>query len=114
MKNVINKTAHPVIVLLDNGEKNLYKSMGSLRLSTSTKIDGSLDDGTPITTTKFGQLTEIPLVIENTIYIVSSIVCNAHKTRDDFYIPDQIVRNETGKILGCRSLTQNPFLMDGD
>ena len=110
MKNVINLTPHPVIILLDNGEINNYESQGSLRLSTSTIKTDVLNDGTPISITKFGDLVDIPQINEDTMYIVSSIICNANRDRADFFMPDQIVRNETGKILGCRSLTQNPFL----
>lgn len=110
IKNVINLTPHPVIILLDKGEINNYESQGSLRLSTSTiKID-NLDDRTPISITKFGDLVDAPQVNNDTMYIVSSIICNANRDRADFFIPDQIVRNENGKIIGCRSLTQNPFL----
>lgn len=58
----------------------------------------------PITQTKFGEVEGLPEKKHKTIYIVSSLVAQACKDRNDVFIPDDIVRNEEGKIIGCRSL----------
>ena len=106
---IINLTQHPITVILEDGT-NIYETEGTLRLSTDIANVKELQDGTPITEMKFGKLIMEPPIIEGTIYIVSSIVCNANRNRDDFYIPTQLVRTEDGKrVLGCRSLSRNPF-----
>ena len=106
--NIVNLTPHVVCVRLADGQINEYLSEGVLRVSSVTKIIDTLEDSTPLTYTKFGDLLDPPQESEGIIYIVSSIVCFVYKDRSDFYIPNQIVRNN-GMIIGCRSLKQNPY-----
>lgn len=58
----------------------------------------------PITQTKFGEVEGLPEKEYKTIYIVSSLVAQACKDRTDVFIPDDTVRDNEGKIIGCRSL----------
>lgn len=55
----------------------------------------------------FGEVTGLPVEIENTYYIVSALVAQACKDeRSDLLVPDDIVRNDKGQIIGCRSLAK--------
>ena len=83
-----------------------------MRLSQTTEQVGSVvvnGISVPLTKTKFGQAEGLPEQKKDTIYIVSSIVCQAYPDRQDFFIPDQTVRGSEGRIVGCRSLSRNPF-----
>jgi len=64
----------------------------------------------PLSKTRFEQAEGLPVQIEGTYYIVSSILCQAYTDRNDFLIVNETVRNERGEIVGCKSLAINPFL----
>lgn len=113
-----NLTPHGVRIINKDGKVAItFPSEGSLRLS-STRVREStltLSDGVeiPITKTSFGGIDSLPPKEEGTIYIVSSLVCQACPDRPDFYIPDDTIRDENGVIIGCRSLSRNPWYVGG-
>ena len=69
------------------------------RLTTKTVTIGEID-GIPMTTTEYGEVEGLPDPADDTIYIVSSLVAG----RDDVFIPNESVRDGSGRIIGCRSL----------
>ena len=85
-----------------------FPSEGSIRLSSQTKKVGNLN-GIPLSKTVFGEAQGLPEQKKGTYYIVSSLVCQAYPDRKDFLIVNETVRNEKGQIVGCRSLSVNPF-----
>jgi len=135
-KKIKNLTPHAVNLVGEDGKVlATFPSEGLIRLSQKSEVVGYLaldkegavmlplkdlplkegfedSDGVkyiPITETSFGQAEGLPEEREDTIYIVSSLVCQAYPDRRDFYIPDQTVRDSEGRIVGCRSLSRNPF-----
>ncbi len=58
----------------------------------------------PLTKTRFGEVEGLPEPKEGVIYIVSNIVAQAVPHRDDVFFPDDLVRDENGKVIGCRAL----------
>jgi len=96
-KNFKNLTPHPIVL---DGET--YPSEGSLRVSTETQTVG----GTPIplSISKFGQVENLPEEKRGTLYIVSRLVAEATK-RKDFLIVNETIRDKSGKIIGCKSLS---------
>lgn len=54
----------------------------------------------------FSEVEGLPEPKENTIYIVSALVAGACKNRDDLVVPNDIVRDDQGRIIGCRSLAR--------
>ena len=113
MKEVINLTPHPVNIL-GKELKIEIPSTGELRLSQERESVGTIPTNLgdiPITKVKFNSRgVKLPPRKEDTIYIVSSLVCQAYPDRSDFFVPDDTVRDEKGAIVGCRSLARNPFL----
>lgn len=57
-----------------------------------------------MTTTSYGDVENLPAPEPETIYVVSSIVAQRVPERNDVYIPNESVRDESGRIIGCRSL----------
>lgn len=114
---LINLTPHDVVILNNNGDKIVIpKSEETLRVSSETKIkdyikviDKDSLVSIPISETKFSGISSIPERKENTFYIVSLLTCQACPDRDDFFIPNESVRDENGVIIGCKSLSINPF-----
>ncbi|MBW6469593.1 MAG: hypothetical protein K0A90_00045 [Methanosarcinaceae archaeon] len=102
---IINLTPHNVGIIDTTTNKVVvnYPSEGSIRLSEDRKKIFTVN-GIPVYSKHFGSA-EIPESVEGTMYIVSLAVGQAFPDRNDFLIPDQLVRDEKGAILGCASLT---------
>lgn len=102
-----NLTPHTVTILREHAEPLVIESSGVARCVAHTVRVGTIQ-GTniPITETRFGEVTGLPEPEENTILIVSRIVAEAVAlTRIDCFIVNETVRDECGRIIGCKSLT---------
>lgn len=58
----------------------------------------------PVNRTQFGAVTGLPDPQPDTIYIVSAVVAQAVPDRPDVFIVDNAVRDDQGRIIGCRAL----------
>ena len=102
---IINKTPHPVTILdinLVKVLKNFPVEGEPVRLAVSTQPCPEID-GFRTTKTIFGEPESLPDKKEGVFYIVSQLVKNALPERDDLLVPAEVVRDETGRILGCKS-----------
>lgn len=98
---IINLTPHPITVLAADGSViATYPSDGVLRLPEVTEEVGTIG-GIPIVRKSLGNLDQLPPVLPDTYYIVSLPIAQAVR-RDDFIVPDDLVRDEQGRVLGCR------------
>lgn len=101
--NIMNLTPHPV-TFISNGNSVTVNPSGIIaRVSASTEIIDEIN-GIPVTTTVFGEVTDLPTKENDTIYIVSSLVAQRVPEREDVFIPNEPIRDEEGKIIGCKSL----------
>ena len=104
MKNIINLTPHPITILADdNTTMFVFDSVGVARCSQQTVTVGSIN-GIPLTTTTFGDVVDLPDPIADTFFIVSRLVMSACPDRDDLLVPNDLVRDDNGNIIGARSL----------
>ena len=104
----VNCTPHP-INLLDSENKLVMKlPKGDVvpRLTQTTKVEGEIH-GVTITSTQFGATQDLPDSIEGVLYIVSRLVLQANPSRNDLVVPNELVRDAEGNILGCKSLAKN-------
>ena len=103
--NIINCTPHAVTVVDAEGKiLRIIESNGSpIRLASSTVPAGEFD-GVPLTRTEFGEPVNLPAPQEGTVYIVSQLVKNAIPGRSDLVVPAEVLRDDKGQIIGCRSL----------
>lgn len=103
--NIVNLTPHTVNIMPDgpDGEVTSIPSSGEARAQTTREKAGTIN-GIQVYRTKFGAVEGLPEPQEGTIYIVSSITAQAVPHRDDVFIPDDIVRDEQGRVIGCRAL----------
>ena len=105
MKKLVNLTPHEVNIVLDNGETVTVPASGQLaRVSAKTvRADFSINE-IPVTQTLYGEVEGLPDPEEGTAFIVSQLVASRVPTRYDVYIPNEAIRDEAGRIIGCRSL----------
>ncbi len=101
---IINKTPHDVtIVDYNNNIINTMKSSGQIRLAAITKKVGTINN-VPISKTEFGEPEGLPEFKKDRYYIVSQLVKKALPNRTDLLVPAELVRDDNGNIIGCRSL----------
>lgn len=103
--NFINLTPHDITFMTDNREKiKVVEPSGAVsRVNTTNKYCGTLDD-IPIIKTEFNEITDLPEPKDDTVYLVSSLVAERTPHRKDVFFPNEIVRLQTGEIIGCRAL----------
>lgn len=102
---IFNLTPHAInIVDDDNNIIRTIEPAGTIaRVSAKTVRSGEFD-GIPLTRTEFGEVVDLPEPTEDTVFVVSSIVASRVPHRSDVFIPNESVRDEKGRIVGCRSL----------
>lgn len=104
MKNIKNFTPHPVAICDSHGTITAsLPSEGLIRLKATTVADEPIN-GFPTSRTVFGEPEGLPPYEEGTYYIVSQLVKSALPERADLLVPAEVVRDEGGNIIGCRSL----------
>ena len=102
-----NTTPHPVNLHPDGGgEITIPAAIEPLRLREHREKIGELAPGLPINKVEYS-----PEGIELTspsggVYFIVSAVVAARLPREDFLIVDETVRDEEGKIIGCRAFAK--------
>lgn len=79
-------------------------------IARCTEISKTVDnfDGIDIIEKKFGELIDLPEPEKDVIYVVSIITATAAKAlgRNDCYIPGEVIRDEQGRVIGCKNLAR--------
>ena len=97
--NFVDETGCPLVTVEPSGQL--------ARVTAKTITTGSITVGDvtlPVTGTTYGEVEGLPAPEEGTIYIVSSLVASRCPDRTDVFIPNESVRDEKGRIIGCKSL----------
>ena len=101
-----NCTPHAVDIWNAQGTaivKTIPRSGHIARLQESNEHIGTAD-GVPICKTTYGDVYDLPEPEEGTLFIVSIVVRRALPERSDLVFPVELVRDDEGHIIGCRSL----------
>lgn len=102
-----NLTPHDVIIYNDDGEIIAhYPPEGSVARAQQSMIPYGEVNGIVVTKTTFGATENLPAPEDGVFLIVSQITASAAKAEgrsvDDLLLTSDTVRDETGKIIGCR------------
>ncbi len=100
---IVNLTPHAVTFATRDGSRTIEASGDVARCTTRTAVVGEVD-GILVTRTEFGDVRGLPGPQEGTIYVVSSLVAQRVPERADVFVPNEAVRDEHGRIVGCKSL----------
>jgi hypothetical protein len=104
---IINLTPHEINLHKINGEIiNVPPSGKVARLEQTSREISSPIEGVKVTTSDFGNITNLPEPHNNTIFIVSALVMVKCKNRRDVFAPGKAIRDKDGKIIGCDGLSQ--------
>jgi hypothetical protein len=110
--NVINLTPHTINLVAEDGTQLLsLESQGVARVASTTEVVGYLQVGgvaVPQTHTTFGEVEGLPDPTSGVGYVVSNMIISALAQqgirRNDLFTPGLQVRDEQGRVIGCRSL----------
>ena len=104
MTNFVNLTPHDINMYMEDGSIVTLPSEGIARASEEKKHIYSVA-GVPVYSVSYGNVSGVPEEQDSTYYVVSKIVADALKdTRSDILIVTDTVRDEQGRIIGCRGL----------
>ena len=104
MTKIKNFTPHPISICNNAGEIiRVIQPEGLVRLKAVTVPVGEID-GVPTTRTEFQQPEGLPEFQEGVFIVVSQLVKTALPSRSDLLVPAEVVRDEKGNIIGCKSL----------
>ena len=102
IKKIKNLTPHEVRIVGERGKEiSSFPSQGVIRLAEKREKIGDVN-GIPIFRKRFGG-SDLPPEREGIYYIVSLPVAQAFPERKDFLVPDQLVRDNQGRVIGARS-----------
>ena len=109
--HLVNLTPHEVVIHLDDPENSALRIPPSgtvARVSITMRRMGAID-GVPTVVGVYGPVVDLPATDPSihVNYIVSAMVRNALPTRLDLVSPADFVRDEAGKIIGCKALEIN-------
>ena len=105
---LVNLTPNAVNIVLEDGASLNIAPSGVVARCTQSDVNVGLvcTDGIaiPLTKTSFGDVS-LPAPDPDTLFIVSRLVATA-ANRDDLVVPNGIVRDDDGNIIGCKSLSR--------
>lgn len=102
-----NLTPHNVVIVIDEMTKIVIPSDGIARVTeTKTVCPSIVVDGATVETFSscFGEVENLPPQEEGVMLIVSAMVASAAMDREDLLVPGELVRDNGGNIVGCKSL----------
>lgn len=103
---IVNLTPHDINIIGEIGEVvQTFPASGELARCSVSREQVDAINSVPVNRTVFGEVTGLPEQQEGVVYIVSALVAQATK-RDDVLIPDDAVRDEQGRIIGCKAFAR--------
>lgn len=112
MNKIINLTPHAVNVIGDGNSVTItIESSGNVaRCSQTINIVDTIDLNNvaiPISSSSYGEVVDLPAPQDGVYYVVSRLVMSACPNRQDLLVPNDLVRDDAGRVIGCRSLANN-------
>lgn len=105
MSKIINLTPHDLNICgRDNKIIQTIPSSGIVRVIEKKEEFGDIN-GIPLVRKRFLESEGLPEPQIDTFYFVSIIVIQANPTRNDLITSSELVRDEKGRILGCKEFS---------
>lgn len=105
--NIINLTPHILNVLDESGKQVAeIQPSGSMARIKTTRTLVDIVDGIQLYKTDFGEPEGLPEARPDTIYVVSGMFRAAVPDRLDVFQPGELVRDTSGRPIGCKGLTR--------
>jgi hypothetical protein len=106
MEKFINLTPHCITIFTDEGTKEIWPNGQVARIDQKTVVIGRVN-GVDVVRAQYGDVVNLPEPEPNMLLIVSAMVRVALPGRRDLLSPGDMVRDEAGKVIGCKNLISN-------
>lgn len=104
--NLINLTPHDINLFCGDEPVETVKSSGVARVSVRSEIIGEIN-GYPISKNFYGEIIGLPEPQPGVFYVVSALVAQAAAgQRTDLLVVNDTVRDQEGRIIGCRGFAR--------
>lgn len=104
----VNLTPHEIKIFRNENDDNpivIPPSGKVARVSVEHTIIGITKNDFPIYSVEYGDVQGIPSILEkDTGYIVSTMVLEAIREKNNFYAPGMLRRDSKGNVIGCIGL----------
>lgn len=105
MATIKNLTPHAITFFAeDNSILCTVAPEGVVARAAQSRTRTGVIAGIPVNQCAYSAVTGLPAPEPDTIYIVSALTAQACPDRADVFIVDDTVRDESGRIIGCRAL----------
>ncbi len=105
-----NLTPHPVTITADGGSVHVPPEGGSRpRVDEVREVTEPVSvEGLSVPTVRVvgGCAVDVPEPVAGTLFMVSRMVAAACPGRSDLLVPYDLVRDEAGRVVACRSLAR--------
>lgn len=106
MDKIVNLTPHGITVMNEEGTFVFPPSGKVARVETITTLVG-YQGSIPVYKTTFGEVVNLPEKTDGVKLLVSlataQAVANIDPSRDDLLVTNDAIRDESGRVIGCRS-----------
>lgn len=107
---IVNKTPHALTLVTESGNVVIEPTMPPARVSESSEriavitVDAMNAINIPVTRKSYGEVENLPDPQDDVVYVVSALVAGRVPDRTDVLITSSPVRDDGGRIVGCREL----------
>src|SRR5690606_30167316 len=104
---VDNLTPHTLTIITGSGAVAISPSGMVARVAVTRDSAGTVTIdrvAVPISRTTYGAVEGLPDPEPDTLYVVSAIVAAAARDRNDLVVPDGLIRDDQGRVIGARGL----------
>lgn len=104
---LVNMTPHALNIIQRNGETLTVAPSGWVpRCSSTEEVDGVIGGLIELTRQTLGEVEGLPDPIPGAFYVVSRLVASAAAGRNDLLVPGPLVRDDQGRVIGCKGLSR--------
>lgn len=104
MTKIVNLTPHAITFCCDGENVTIPASGIIARVSVQTVPTGEIINGIQVMSSVYGDVEGLPASQDGVVFIVSTLVASRVTDRDDVFVPNDFIRDDQGRIVGCRSL----------
>lgn len=108
MPTFVNLTPHPINLHTPSGDVQTFAPSGAIARAAEDRTAVGTIDGVAVELVSFGAVDGLPQPAADTFLIVSGLVLSAVPTRADVLAPGQPVRDDQGRVIGCKGWTCTP------
>lgn len=103
---LLNATPHALNIVQSDGSTLTLKASGICPRCASSEIVERAIGLIEVTRQTLGHVEGLPDPVPGLYFIVSRLVASAADNRDDLLVPGSLIRDDQGKVVGCKGLSR--------